>query len=538
MSGDFVYIGHGENNDDSGQQGRVICLDASQVKDGKPHEVWKVDGIKAKFTSPIIADGRLYITNDAGMLYCLDGKDGKEHWKIRYGKNSKASPVLADSKIYVGEEDGKFHILKPEDKKCTKLHTEAFVGEVINGSAAVANGRVLFMTTDQMFCLGLKEPGKPGQLAAPVKEAANGKAVAHVQVFPADVVLRPGESAELKALAFDGEGQSLGEVKVDWSLAGSRLPEGVPPPPMGTPPPPALQGSLSETMGSVTTKLTIAPPPPPGQFGRVLATVPGTKIVGEVRVRVVHKLPYKADFSKIPEGRTPGGWVNTQGKYGVAKLPEGTFALKKLALNPNALLNRANAYIGMPDWKDYTIETEMMGTKAGDDLPDGGIIANRYTFMLAGNRKELRLVEWGALPRIDKNLPMEFKPNVWYRLKLTVEAKGAGTHVRGKIWEADKPEPKEWTIEVDDPIGNQEGAPGLYAFAPVSTPDPKEQRTETFFRSVAVTPNKTAAPNDKETPREKNVPKPPEQTRAVSPAPLVIEYCEAPRRLFPRLRGR
>jgi hypothetical protein len=284
----------------------------------------------------------------------------------------------------------------------------------------------------------------------------------------------------------------------------------------------------------VTTKLTIAPAPPPGQFGRVLATVPGTKVAGEVRVRVVHKLPYKSDFSKIPEGRTPGGWVNTQGKFGVAKLPDGTFAVKKLAVNPNALLNRANAYIGMPDWHDYTIEGEMMGTKVGDDLPDGGIIANRYTLMLAGNRKELRLYDWEALPRIDKNLPMEFKPNVWYRLKLTVEAKGAGTHVRGKIWEADKPEPMAWTIEVDDPIGNTEGAPGLYAFATGIAPG--KVGTETFFRSVAITPNKAPAEaKEKEAPKEKGPAKPP--ASAVPCGPPGIEYFEAPR-LFPRLRRR
>jgi outer membrane protein assembly factor BamB len=246
VAGDYVYIGHGENNDDSAQQGRVICLDATKVKDGKPAEVWKVDGIKAKFTSPIFADGRLYITNDAGMLYCLDGKTGKEIWKLRYGKNSKASPVLADGKIYVGEEDGRIHILKPEDKQCTKLHSQTFTGEVINGSPAVANGRVFFMTTDQMFCLGLKEPGQPIALPAPAIEAAGGKAVTHVRVFPADVVLRPGENVELKAFGYYETGAPAGEIKVDWSLTGQRLPEGLPPPPMGTPPPPALQGTLSD----------------------------------------------------------------------------------------------------------------------------------------------------------------------------------------------------------------------------------------------------------------------------------------------------
>jgi outer membrane protein assembly factor BamB len=487
--GDHVFIGHGENNDDSEQQGRVICLDGSKVKDGKPELVWKVDGIQVKFASPIIDNGRLYVCSDLGLLYCLDAKDGKEIWNFQYGKNTKGSPVLADGKIYVGEEDGKFHILKPGDKECTRLSEQRFRSAVINGSPAVANGRVFFMTTKEMYSIGLKEPGKAGAIPAAAKEAppANPATVTHVQIFPADVVLHPAESVELKALGYDAGGHLVGEVKVDWSLAGSRLPEGLPPPPPGTPGPPALQGTLSEAMGSATTKLTIAPAPPPGQFGRVLATIPGTKIVGEARVRVVPKLPYKADFSKIPEGRTPGGWVNTQGKFGVAKLPDGSFVLKKLAINPNALVNRANAYIGTPDMKDYTVETELMGKKDGVDLPDAGIIAGRYTFMLAGNRQELRLYEWEALPRIDKNLPMAFKPDVWYRLKLTVEKKGEGTLVRGKIWESDKPEPKDWTIEVEDPIGETNGAPGIYAFSPVCTP---KGGTETAFRWVSITPNK------------------------------------------------
>src|SRR5262249_22148205 len=54
VQGSFVYIAHGENNDDAAAQGRVICLDASKVKGGKPELVWKEDGLKIKFSSPLI----------------------------------------------------------------------------------------------------------------------------------------------------------------------------------------------------------------------------------------------------------------------------------------------------------------------------------------------------------------------------------------------------------------------------------------------------------------------------------------------------
>ncbi len=53
VDGNLVYIGHGEENVGIIEQGRVICVDGSQVDDKKqPKLVWKVDGLKAKFASP------------------------------------------------------------------------------------------------------------------------------------------------------------------------------------------------------------------------------------------------------------------------------------------------------------------------------------------------------------------------------------------------------------------------------------------------------------------------------------------------------
>ncbi len=52
-------------------------------------------------------------------------------------------------------------------------------------------------------------------------------------------------------------------------------------------------------------------------FGVVVATADG--LTARARVRVVPKLPYTQDFEKVPEGRTPAGWVNSQGKFVVEK---------------------------------------------------------------------------------------------------------------------------------------------------------------------------------------------------------------------------
>src|SRR5205823_9507042 len=128
--------------------------------------VWQGDGVKARYTSPVVHGGRLYITDGTATLFCLDGKGGKAIWRYGYGRDARGSRVLAVGKIYIGEVNSKFHILKPGPKKCTELHEQFFPSPdgltdiEINGSAAVANGRVYFATSEETYCIGSKQAVK------------------------------------------------------------------------------------------------------------------------------------------------------------------------------------------------------------------------------------------------------------------------------------------------------------------------------------------------------------------------------------------
>src|SRR5205085_6028196 len=137
-------------------------------------------------------------------------------------------------------------------------------------------------------------------------------------------------------------------------------------------------------------------------------------LVGHARVRVAPTFPYMQDFSKVPDGAAPAGWVNTQGKFVVATV-KGEKLLRKVNDNASPLIARGNAYIGLPTAKDYTIECDVQGTQVGEDLPDMGIVANRYTLFLAGNIQKLRLVSWDALPRVDTTISFAVTPGTWYR---------------------------------------------------------------------------------------------------------------------------
>jgi outer membrane protein assembly factor BamB len=503
VDGNLIYIGHGEDNIDTGAQGRIICLDGSAVVNGKPKLVWKVDGIRDKFTSPVLHDGLLYVTDDLANLFCLDAGTGHLYWKYTYGKNSKGSPVLADGKMYVAEVNSKFHILQPSKEGCKELHSQFFRKRAggpdveINGSAAVANGRVYFMTSTDLFCIGKKD-GQAGPITkVAVDESKGDGKPAHLQIQPADIVLYPGDSADLKAFVYDARGRPLGEAEVDWSLAGIRPPVGLPPPPKDAPPqppPPPLQAKLSAAKGTAAkvTINTVSEKAPPAQFGRVVAKF--GDLTGEVRVRVVPKLPYKPNFANIPEKRTPGGWVNTQGKFEMVVLKDDSGerkVLHKTALNPSPLVARANGYIGMPDWTGYTIQADVMGTKVLHDLPDVGIVANRYSLTLWGNTQQLRLTSWDAIPRVDKSIGYPWKEKVWYRMRLTVDVSEGKAVIRGKVWQRDGKEPEGWTVEFTDPVPNKTGAPAIYGNA--TAIEDGKPGTDIYYENVTITPNKSAA---------------------------------------------
>jgi outer membrane protein assembly factor BamB len=480
VAGSLVYIGHGEENADNNIQGRIVCLDASQVTKEEPKVVWQRDGITVRYTSPIIHDNRLYVTDESGKLFCLDGAKGEILWKISYGRNSRGSPVLADGKIYVCDVNSRFVILEAGAAKAKKLSDTFFPGLAgaesveLNGSPAIANGRVFFATSDEFYCIGTKEGAKQPTIPQPPEVKAPLGPVAHLQIVPAEIAVHPGQSVKFQVRGFDAKGRLVKTIEdATWSLPEPALPPGA----KAAPPP--LDGSIKGGVLTVDGKK-------PAQHGYVEAKL--GDLTGRARVRVAPVFPYAQDFSKIPDGAAPAGWVNTQGKFVVATV-NGEKLLRKVNNNASPLIARGNAYIGLPTSKDYTIESDVQCTQVGTDLPDMGIIANRYTLILAGNIQKVRLVSWDALPRVDATFPFKITPGTWYHMKLTTDMAGApgkGT-VKGKVWERGQPEPKGWTVQLTDSRPLTEGSPALYGYVTGITPD--APGNEIYYDNVRITPN-------------------------------------------------
>ena len=193
------------------------------------------------------------------------------------------------------------------------------------------------------------------------------------------------------------------------------------------------------------------------------------------------------NLDKVPVSAAPAGWVQVQGRWKVAQLKDGSKVLAKVNTVPNPMIAQSYCYIGLPSDTDYTISTDVQGFKAHNDLPEMGLINNRYTLFLMGNTQQLRLVSWEAIPRIDRTISYPWKPGVWYSMKLTCTVQGDKAYVRGKVWPRGQPEPKEWTVELVDPTPNRKGAPGLYAYSLGVTEE--EPGTEVNYANLRVEPN-------------------------------------------------
>src|SRR5207237_1221724 len=96
------------------------------------------------------------------------------------------------------------------------------------------------------------------------------------------------------------------------------------PPPKG---PPALQGEFTGSTGEGVLTLK---PAPPTQQGYVEIDFVKT---ARARVRVAGQLNYKQDFTNVPVGAAPGGWLNVQSKFVVVDL-DGNKVLSKVNTDP------------------------------------------------------------------------------------------------------------------------------------------------------------------------------------------------------------
>ncbi len=504
VDGDRVYICHGEENPGGGSLGRLVCLDMSVVKDKKPKVVWDKKNLGRRFglASPALFDGKLYIPEDGGELYCFDCKNGKQLWKYKFGTVARGAPLICDGKCYIFEVLGKMSVIKlgdeepdsDEDVLELRFRPRSGVGQIeTNGTPIAVNGKLYFQTLDDTYCVGGGEY-KPATTTAKLPEETpfNPSAAAvELQLFPFDVSAKSGEKLTFTVRHLDANGRVL-DVKpgeAEWQLP---LP---PKTPTGAQPP-----ALKATVSGDATQGTVVLDAMPNQQGYVSVKV--GNLQARARVRVVNQLPMKQDFSKVPVGGVPGAWVNATAKFVVQEVEIGgkkEKVLSKTNTSPRPPLARANTFITQPDSSNYTIQADVYCGEAKEKLADAGVGAHRYVLYLDGKedvntqKRQLRLVSWEARNRVNTSVDYQWQKDTWYTIKLKVDIVDGKGILKGKVWPRAEKEPEAWTLEFTDPFPNTEGAATIYGYVSNVTQDESGNTingSPIYYQNVLITPNK------------------------------------------------
>lgn len=493
VDGNKVYCHHGEENVEGGAIGRVVCVDASQLDaKGQPKLAWEYKrSNRFGLASGALHNGKLYLPDDSGELFCFDAKNGKVLWKYRYASEVRGAPLVADGKIYIFDVKGRLLIIpipadgdEPDEGKVFeyKFRDPKGLLNETNGTPIAVNGRVYFTTRTDLFCLGLPdgkvECGKYTPL--PAEKAFDPAAKpAALRIMPAYAAGAPGGKLSFTVVPVDANGRDLkadGKAELTLPLP-AKTPTGAQPP--------ALNGKVEGD--------AVVLAPQPSQQGYVEAKWGDLTV--KARVRVAAPLTYKQDFEKVPPGAVPGGWVNAQAKFVVKNLADGTTVLGKVNTNSQPPFARANAYITGPDAANYTIACDVFGTRVRDRMPDIGLVNSRYTLILDGKpdpekkTRQLRLASWEARPRVYLAKDFDWQPDTWYTLKLSVEPHGEKVTIRGKVWKRGDPEPGTWDIEFEDPAGNASGAAAVYGYVSDPLISPENPGSDIFYDNLVVAPN-------------------------------------------------
>ena len=206
----LVYVGVGEDPEHGEGKGHLWCIDPTKRGDVSPTLVfnkanpkvpiaykriqacepekgdferdndnsalvWHYEGENPKdfeqtmhrtLSSVAIKNDLLFVTDENGMLHCLDAKTGQAHWTHDLLATSWSTPLIADNHVYVADTDGDICVFKLSNEK--ELISEPNVGTGVYNTPVVANGVLFVGSFNTLFAIAEGASSKPvGKAAGP-----------------------------------------------------------------------------------------------------------------------------------------------------------------------------------------------------------------------------------------------------------------------------------------------------------------------------------------------------------------------------------
>jgi len=125
------------------------------------HVIWSREATSADVPTPAISNGRVFICRDVkqarGTIDCLDLFTGDTIWSgqlPRHAMTFRSSPVVADGRLYLTRQDGTVFVVDATADEFRLLETNSIGRQHMVATPVFVDGTVLLRTDSKLFCIG------------------------------------------------------------------------------------------------------------------------------------------------------------------------------------------------------------------------------------------------------------------------------------------------------------------------------------------------------------------------------------------------
>jgi outer membrane protein assembly factor BamB len=128
------------------------CIDATKSGDvTKTAEVWSYPLSRESCSTPAIYNGMIFVADCGGVIHCVDAGTGQSVWTYKADGGFWSSPMIADGKLYIGTRAGEFDVLAATREK--RLISSTQIGDPITATVTPANGTLFLATMTHLYAL-------------------------------------------------------------------------------------------------------------------------------------------------------------------------------------------------------------------------------------------------------------------------------------------------------------------------------------------------------------------------------------------------
>jgi outer membrane protein assembly factor BamB len=117
-----------------------------------PELAWEYIDDLSEVSSPLAAEGLVFMPASYGTITCLDARTGEQYWIEEYEEGFYSSPILAGDRVYLMDMAGVTHIFKA-GKEFQSLGRNA-LGEQAMTVPAFMHDRIYIRGVEHLYCIG------------------------------------------------------------------------------------------------------------------------------------------------------------------------------------------------------------------------------------------------------------------------------------------------------------------------------------------------------------------------------------------------